>query len=41
MEGNSVLRMVFSLYFLNFNDKTENFCLKSSENHYFLAEIKI
>jgi len=39
MEGNSVLRMVFSLYFLNFNDKTENFCLKSSENHYFLAEI--
>jgi len=41
IEGNSVLRMVFSFYFLNFDDKTENFCLKSSENHYFLAEIKI
>jgi len=40
-EGNSVLRKVFSFNFLNFDDKTENFCLKSGEKHYFLAEIKI
>lgn len=29
MEGNSVLRIVFNRYFLNFNDKTENFCIKA------------